>query len=447
MAKAPRLGRVFDLRQSSQRVLRLQGVSSPLYLRGMAFDYYHRGEWGPELDVRLFEPLPLPTNNRAQPGSREVRATRLVDDFRIIFVPLRAGTVELAPGMSAEWANEAGGPLRTTRWWEPPFDYTFTISPSPDSKGPFCGSPKEGLRLRYLLIPSDIDARVFELAQKIAGSPPTAQGKIDAVVAYLTTNHTYSLSTDPGQGDPISNFILKKKSAHCEYFASAATMMLRCVGVPTRYVTGYMAHEATGENSMVVRQRDAHAWAESWVNGVGWVTVEATPGNGRPDETSADELPLSTRIWEAIQDFGAWLKAWLGDRSAGEMIGAISVLGVLFASIQIWRRWRAKHPRKAALPAYHAADRKLQALGSDFSLELMRRGVRCPLDSTWQELLDRDTRSSPDALKKMREFVALYNHLRFGPQAYPKEQLQQLRTLLTELQAEPQLAAFPSRQP
>ena len=61
---------------------------------------------------------------------------------------------------------------------------------------------------------------------------PAATDKITAVVRFLQTNNSYSLTVNPGPGEPISNFILQRKAAHCEYFASAAVIMLRAAGRP-----------------------------------------------------------------------------------------------------------------------------------------------------------------------------------------------------------------------
>jgi transglutaminase-like putative cysteine protease len=103
-------------------------------------------------------------------------------------------------------------------------------------------------------------------------------------------------------GDPVSNFLLDKRAAHCEYFASAAAVLLRCVGVPSRYVVGYYAHESDGDG-LIVRQRDAHAWTECYIDGVGWVAVDATPAMGARKQAC---VAWWQRAWEKTQDrFGA----------------------------------------------------------------------------------------------------------------------------------------------
>ena len=81
--------------------------------------------------------------------------------------------------------------------------------------------------------------------------------------------------------DPIETFLLQRKAGHCEYFASACTLLLQASGIPARLVTGYCGGELnpiTGKYE--VRQRHAHAWVEAWVGG-SWKTLDPTPATDR----------------------------------------------------------------------------------------------------------------------------------------------------------------------
>ena len=78
--------------------------------------------------------------------------------------------------------------------------------------------------------------------------------------------------------------------------ARDARVLLRCVGVPARYVVGYYAHESAEPGVTVVRQQDAHAWTEAWIEGVGWYTIEPTSGRIElPD--GADPVAREERLW------------------------------------------------------------------------------------------------------------------------------------------------------
>lgn len=105
------------------------------------------------------------------------------------------------------------------------------------------------------------------------------------VGAYLQYYQTYSMDLDPlPQGeDPVSFFLMQSRKGYCVHFASAAVQMLRQLGVPARYVSGYAARAEDfvqkGDVYVAsVKDRDAHAWAEIYLDNLGWVPVDVTPG-------------------------------------------------------------------------------------------------------------------------------------------------------------------------
>ena len=111
---------------------------------------------------------------------------------------------------------------------------------------------------------------------------------------------------------PLADFLLVSRSGHCEYFASAATLLLRAGGVPARYATGYVAREYSRlEDADVVRARHAHAWTRAFVDGR-WVDLDTTPPVWF--EAEAQEAPA----WEGPADVLRWLLYRLSRRGAGE---------------------------------------------------------------------------------------------------------------------------------
>src|SRR5262249_15769964 len=78
---------------------------------------------------------------------------------------------------------------------------------------------------------------------------------------------------------PLSRFLLRTPSGHCEYFATAGVLLLRRIGIPARYAVGYAVHEGSG-SKFVVRQRDAHAWCLVWNDhSRTWQDFDFTPGS------------------------------------------------------------------------------------------------------------------------------------------------------------------------
>lgn len=130
---------------------------------------------------------------------------------------------------------------------------------------------------------------------------------IKYVKDYLAANYTYNLTPGrvPKGKDFIEYFLLESRQGYCTYFATAAVMMYRCAGIPTRYVEGYVVTEdsigqgrpyigniqryANGGSILYLNKKNyvlevqdnaAHAWVEVYMDGYGWVPIEVTPSNG-----------------------------------------------------------------------------------------------------------------------------------------------------------------------
>lgn len=130
------------------------------------------------------------------------------------------------------------------------------------------------------------------------------------VLTYLQKTATYNLkveSTPHGQ-DFVEYFLFESHEGYCAHFASAAVLMLRYLGVPARYATGYSVSAsefsgmAGGEYMAVVRDRQAHAWAEVYLDGVGWIPVEVTPGaEAFPDDNTMEQLELTGQLTDTFE--------------------------------------------------------------------------------------------------------------------------------------------------
>jgi hypothetical protein len=119
----------------------------------------------------------------------------------------------------------------------------------------------------------------------------------DRLVHWLRDSGEYGYSLDSSIRnptiDPVEDFLFERKQGHCEYYASALTLMLRAVGVPSRMVSGFKGgkiNRITG--AYEVEQRHAHAWVEALVDDE-WVTLDATPAAPRTElvEALSPDLP------------------------------------------------------------------------------------------------------------------------------------------------------------
>jgi len=145
---------------------------------------------------------------------------------------------------------------------------------------PAGGSLAGGELAESLSLPPRVDPRLTALAQELAAQSPEPARMVEATVRHLQTGYRYTLA--PGAfrtGDPLAEFLFEKKAGYCEYFASAAVVLLRLQGVPARFVKGLSVgpHSDQGGGLHVVRESDAHAWVEAWIPGEGWGEADPTP--------------------------------------------------------------------------------------------------------------------------------------------------------------------------
>jgi hypothetical protein len=303
------------------------------------------------------------------------------------------------------------------------------------AQGPLC-RPLTSLEKQICLnVPADIDPGVKKLAATLKKDSP--QETIRAVIQNLNENHRYSLKAPRGSGDPVSEFLLdsRYKDAHCQYFAAAATMLLRANDIPTRYVTGYFAWESDGDNAMVVRSRDAHAWAVSWIDDVGWVLVEATPPNGTPD---AINPPIGW--YQKLKDISSDLLTALGQlfRSLGWVHVGIAggLLTCIAVSVQLIQGYiaRRKRPR---IRTYTFPAASYRRMAIEFESMLRRMGDIPSASATWSEhLTDQKAQTRhnrrQEKIAAARRFVEAYNRTRFG-RPDDREALHELEELLKQL--------------
>lgn len=133
------------------------------------------------------------------------------------------------------------------------------------------------IKIYYLQLPP-LSNEFRALSASLAARSHDTVDRILAVKNYLTANYTYSARSLPqDETDPISEFLFRNKSGSCEYFATSMVLLLRDMGVPARLATGYAEGEYNDLGDFyMVRQTDAHAWVEVFLNGQ-WRLVDPSP--------------------------------------------------------------------------------------------------------------------------------------------------------------------------
>ena len=130
----------------------------------------------------------------------------------------------------------------------------------------------------YLQLPDDRNPRTLELARSMRGAAASDGAFIDDVLRMFNVDEYYYTLRPPALGsNPVDRFLFETRQGFCEHYASAFTVLMRAAGIPARVVIGYQGGETNPlGNYMIIRQADAHAWAEVWLPGTGWQRVDPT---------------------------------------------------------------------------------------------------------------------------------------------------------------------------
>ncbi len=129
-----------------------------------------------------------------------------------------------------------------------------------------------------LELPDSGNRRTRELARTMRAEAEGEQDFIRAVLnRFNKEDYYYTLEPPPLGLNPVDQFLFDTQQGFCEHYASAFVVMMRAAGIPARVVVGYQGGELNPLGGhMVVRQSDAHAWSEVWLEGEGWIRVDPT---------------------------------------------------------------------------------------------------------------------------------------------------------------------------
>ncbi|MBU9577217.1 DUF3488 and DUF4129 domain-containing transglutaminase family protein [Ralstonia mannitolilytica] len=309
-------------------------------------------------------------------------------------------------------------------------------------------------QLALALPPGNPQARA--LAAQWAGLPP-AERISAALKLFGRAPFAYTLEPEPLQDPQIDDFLFRTRRGFCEHYAGSFVFLMRAAGMPARVVVGYLGGEVNVvSGDIIVRQSDAHAWAEVWLDGRGWVRVDPTAAVApqRVERGLAAAVPASEFRSRRAQE-PAWLR---------------NVRWGLDGLISGWNRWvlgydRSRQARLFAWLGLDAADPRAVLWGVSglvllAALPLLwqpRKPKPDPVQAQWQRLCDRLARHGcprapaegpmayaeraavhfPQAAQAIREAAAGYVALRYGrdaadPQARAR-QFAQWRQLLAQL--------------
>ncbi len=142
----------------------------------------------------------------------------------------------------------------------------------------------EGVYLKALQLPFKSrmarQARGMGIAlrDEYADDPRSAEQIISRILRHFAEMpFVYSLDVPPLVTNPVDEFLFEHRTGYCTHYAAAMTLILRAAGVPARMILGYRGGEwDRGRDSVIVRQKHAHAWVEAWTPTYGWLRVDPT---------------------------------------------------------------------------------------------------------------------------------------------------------------------------
>jgi transglutaminase-like putative cysteine protease len=147
---------------------------------------------------------------------------------------------------------------------------------------------------RYLQLPDELPERVRRLSREVSEGAVTPYEKAVAIQNYLRRiTYDQYVSAPPAGHDVVDWFLFEGRRGYCDYYATAMAVMCRALGIPARVSQGYTPGELMpGSRTYRVRQVNAHAWAEVYFPGFGWIEFEPTSSQPLPSLTEGTLAPL-----------------------------------------------------------------------------------------------------------------------------------------------------------
>ncbi len=281
------------------------------------------------------------------------------------------------------------------------------------------------------MLPPAERATLERIAAELGLRDATAEEALRRVQRHLGgfAYSTFRERAVPQGETALGEFLTRTRAGHCEYFAAAATLLLRAAGVPARYATGFAVMEYSAlEDAFVVRARHAHSWTRAWVGGR-WVELDPTPPSWFEEEERL------APIWQGLAD----LVRWAGFRwsQRGEFKAGDAWYGVLAALAAILA-WRLLRGRRVLRPgAAGAASSRPRYPGEDSEFYALERTLS-PRDSseTHAAWLARVASAlEPNRLQPLRDALRLHQRYRFDPRGLGSEERGRLRELCHSLAA------------
>ncbi len=374
-------GDITNLGLSDEVAFRTEFTTRPpragaLYWRGPTLTHFNGRTWSMELGARRGERVANTIEYRGEP-------TR----YRVMLEP-NGRNWAFALDMPESWSRDRGLRMASDYQLSTFFggqrmrvlDYDVTSYVDYSAREPLT----PGEIATFTSLPEGSSPRTRALAATWITDNPSPSTVIDRAMNYLRSQPFQYTLTPPALGaEPVDEFLFETREGFCEHYASALTVLLRAAGLPARVVMGYQGGELNSMGSYyIIRQSDAHAWTEVWLEDQGWVRVDGVAavapdrvaiGSGRwsgAGRTAVDRvlnlswLRRTVLVWDAVNTrWHAWIVGYGPDLQRALLdsfgirnlerterwtlllsLAVIATFGVLLA-LRLYAGWRERRRR------------------------------------------------------------------------------------------------------
>ena len=285
-----------------------------------------------------------------------------------------------------------------------------------------------------LALPSGFNPRTLALARQWRAQAGSDDGLIaQRALGWIRAEFGYTLSVPPAGRHGVDEFLFEQKAGYCQHFAGAFVVLMRGAGIPARVVTGYAGGYLNPIGGYwIVRRSDAHAWAEVWLRGRGWVRIDPTAAVApeRIYDTLADRAPGAGGL---LDGFGAgsslfntadWLRRGWNDFMLGfdaqrqqRMLAPLGIdrldparLIALFAAAALlallWMLWLSNRGAREADPVLRAWHR--------LSIRYGRLGLMREPHETAEDWAERVGNARPDLRDGLQILTSRFSNWRYA---------------------------------
>jgi transglutaminase-like putative cysteine protease len=427
-------GEWVDLMNDDRTALRVQffgraPAQSQMYWRGPTLWNYDGRRWTQARWLRDIPPAPVRHGAVRWDYQLELEPT---DGRQLVALELPMAAPD-GTRLSLDYGLYSRQPLTSlTRWRmqaSPPLSFEPQL--------------KQTLRHAALELPPGYNPRTLALARQWREQAGPSSAASDAAIVrramdMIRNDFGYTLATPLPGRNAVDEFLFDTKAGFCEHFSSAFVVLMRAAGIPARVVTGYVGgYRNPIGGYWLVRNSDAHAWAEVWLEGRGWVRVDPTAAVApeRIYDTLADRAPGAGGgvlggfgALTPVLDLGDWLRrGWndfvlgfdadrqrhllrplgLDDLAPSRLVALFVGSAMLALAWMAWLTARAGRERDPVLRAWHR-------LGARYARIGLGRAPHEPAGPWAARVVARH----PDVGGALRRLILRFNNWRYAaPQA------------------------------